>query len=133
MDIKYDDLIGIPFLDGGRTVKGLDCWGLAKLIYQRIGIDVGEYNISSESAHEISLTMKEELADKWIPLNRPEKGCLVIIRLQETEWANHCGVVLDNSYFIHAWCCETGVVIDRLRRWKSRIIGYYQFKGGENK
>lgn len=130
MDINYDDLIGVPFEDGGRSINGLDCWGLAKILYGRMGIEIPEYTISSERTHDVAVAMKYEFSTKWKRLETPKKGCLVAIRLQETEWANHCGIVLDHGYFIHAYCYETGVVIDRLRKWKSRIIGYYWPKEG---
>ena len=39
--LKYDDLIGIPYVDYGRDPhKGLDCWGLAMELYRRRGIQL---------------------------------------------------------------------------------------------
>ena len=33
--MKYDDLIGAPFIDGGRDKEtGLDCWGLAREMFR---------------------------------------------------------------------------------------------------
>ena len=102
---NYDDLIGIPFVDGGR--------------------DIHDYSISSEEAHVISDTMQHDLNEMWQKIEEPKIGCLVIIRLAENEWANHCGVYIGDGHFIHAYCHETGVVIDRVRKWKSRILGFY--------
>nr|DAJ60573.1 MAG TPA: NlpC/P60 family [Caudoviricetes sp.] len=122
---NYDDLIGIPFVDGGRDITGLDCWGLALELFKRQGYIIHDYSISSEEAHVISDTMQYDLNEMWQKIEEPKIGCLVIIRLAENEWANHCGVYIGDGHFIHAYCHETGVVIDRVRKWKSRILGFY--------
>lgn len=42
--IDYDDLIGIPFINGGRDRnKGFDCYGLVMEVYRRCGIALPEY------------------------------------------------------------------------------------------
>jgi len=33
-DKEIHDLVGIPFVDHGRTTNGFDCWGLVMHIYQ---------------------------------------------------------------------------------------------------
>ena len=101
--MKYEDLIGTPFIDGGRDKEiGLDCWGLAR-------------------------EMTAEEMD-WERLNAPEEGCLVLLRLSPEVWANHVGICLGGGKFIHAYSA-TGTCIDRLARWRSRIVGFYKPKG----
>ena len=39
MEFAYDDLIGVPFVDGGRDKNGLDCWGLVKEAFRRQGCE----------------------------------------------------------------------------------------------
>lgn len=121
--MEYLDLIGTPFVDGGRDKKGLDCWGLAKELYHRRGIDLPDFNISAMATDRIT---GELLANKplWRKLQEPELYCIVVIRLICHGWADHVGIYLGNNKFIHAYRA-TGVVIDRLSRWRSRIIGYY--------
>jgi len=41
---NYDDLIGIPFVDGGRDITGLDCWGLALELFKRQGYIIHDYS-----------------------------------------------------------------------------------------
>lgn len=37
--MNADDLIGIPFVEGGRTLEGLDCAGLAQEVLRRAGFE----------------------------------------------------------------------------------------------
>ena len=129
MDFTYDDLIGIPFVDGGRDAKkGLDCWGLVKEAFRRQGYEVPDYNISAAEAADIAGAMKKQ-EDDWIHLDEPQVGCLVLLRLTPGLWANHVGIYIGDGRFLHAYL-PTGVCIDRLRRWQSRIVGYYSPGGG---
>ena len=129
MDFVYDDLIGIPFVDGGRDAKsGLDCWGLVKEAFRRQGCEVPDYHISAIEAADIAGTMKRQ-EDDWIRLDGPRVGCLVLLRLTPWLWANHVGIYVGDGRFLHAYL-PTGVCVDRLRRWQSRIVGYYSPGGG---
>ena len=129
MEFLYDDLIGIPFVDGGRDAKkGLDCWGLVKEAFRRQGYEVPDYNISAAEAADIAGTMKKQ-EDDWIHLDGPRVGCLVLLRLTPGLWANHVGIYIGDGRFLHAYL-PTGVCIARLRRWQSRIVGYYSPGGG---
>lgn len=127
--MEYRDLIGVPFVDGGRDAStGLDCWGLALEMFRRQGIHIKDYHISAIETVEIAEKMGVDKAD-WEKLGAPEVGCLVLIRLSPHVWANHVGVYLGDGRFIHAYSA-TGVCIDRIARWRSRILGYYMPKGG---
>lgn len=129
MDFAYDDLIGIPFVDGGRDPEsGLDCWGLVKEAFRRQGCEVPDYHISAIEAADIAGTMKRQ-EDDWIRLDEPRVGCLVLLRLTPGLWANHVGIYVGDGRFLHAYL-PTGVCVDRLRRWRSRIVGYYSPGGG---
>lgn len=129
MDFIYDDLIGVPFVDGGRDVKtGLDCWGLCLEAFRRQGVAVKDYHIAAIDAAKIAEEMKEE-EPSWIKLDAPAVGCLVLIRLTAGLWANHVGIYVGGGKFLHEYS-PTGSCIDRLRRWQSRIVGYYR-PGGD--
>lgn len=121
---KYDDLVGLPFRDGGRGPDSYDCWGLVLELFRRRGIVLHDYCCSSESTAGVARLMGQGRAE-WRRLEAPEPGCLVAIRMLDVGWANHCGMCLGEGRFIHAYSEETGVVIDRLRRWGPRIAGYY--------
>lgn len=131
MQAIITDLIGIPFIDGGRTTKGLDCWGLVLEVYKRYGIELKDYKICCEAASRIG---------NEIDLNRPywkrvdgepPVPALVVIRFG-SEFCNHTGVYIGNQQFIHARN-QTGVAIDRIDsiNWRNRIEGFYVPRGDE--
>lgn len=127
MDFQYDDLIGIPFMDGGRKKQdGLDCWGLAMICFKRQGVELPDYPIGAMETREIAGMMAGE-ESKWEKLAEPLPGCLVVIRLDTDVWANHVGVYVGGGRFIHAYS-GTGSCLDRVRHWRSRIVGFYQPK-----
>lgn len=126
MKFAYDDLIGIPFVDGGRDKSGLDCWGLVRIAFARQGIHVDDYDIAAVKAQDIAKTMAAQ-ENSWQKLGAPEIGCLVLLRLTPGLWANHVGVYIGDGKFLHAYLA-TGVCIDRLRHWQARIVGFYKPK-----
>ena len=123
--ICTEDLIGVPFADGGRDIrKGLDCWGLAMEMFRRQGITVHDYDISAMQTARIADEIKRNEPD-WVRINQPKEGCIVLIRIDGSVWANHVGIYLGDGKFIHAYR-STGVCMDRTRRWQSHIVGYYE-------
>ncbi|MCB5701429.1 C40 family peptidase [Megasphaera elsdenii] len=125
--LKYDDLIGIPYVDYGRDPqKGLDCWGLAMELYRRRGIQLPDNLFDPRDAKLIGQKFVwQRDHSPWHRLDQPEDGCLVVIRLADEGWANHCGVYIGYGEFIHAY--HTSVVVDRVRRWLPRIVGFYDW------
>jgi cell wall-associated NlpC family hydrolase len=124
--INLDDLIGIPFKNGARGLDHYDCWGLAKEVYRRYGINLPDYPISAMDAVKIGNKFEEEKPN-WVEIKQPlQIPCLVVLRLDYGSWANHVGVYICEGKFIHAYS-KTGVTITRTEdpSWKHRIIGYY--------
>ncbi|HBS59410.1 MAG: NlpC/P60 family protein [Bacillota bacterium] len=125
MTIKLDDLIGLPFVDGGRDpATGLDCWGLSTEVFRRYGIALPDYKISCEETSRIHDEMNEQRAF-W----RRCKGeipvpALVVIRF--AIYCDHTGVYIGQGRFIHTRK-EIGVNIDRVDNptWAKRIEGFY--------
>lgn len=123
MIFKYDDLIGIPFVDGGRGKDGMDCWGLAKECFKRQNITVQDYDISAFNAAKIDSELNTN-SYVWQKMDNPVVGCLVLINISCQGFANHVGIYVGENKFIHAYA-NSGVSISTIRRWKSHIIGYY--------
>lgn len=120
--------LGIPFKHQGRTLDGLDCWGLIKLVYADLGFnlwdpvqDYGEHWYSSNN-HFI-----ENYHREWIQVQ--ESSFLDGILFHDGFGRiNHAGLYLSGGKFIH--CCKAGVVIGKLSDpvWKAKFAGFYRFR-----
>jgi len=125
MNRKLDDLIGLPFVDGGRDPEaGLDCWGLSTEVFRRYGITLPDYQISCEDASRIHNEVREQRpfwhrCEGEIPI-----PALVVIRF--TVYCDHTGVYIGSGRFIHT-CKGIGVNIERIDHpaWAKRIEGFY--------
>jgi len=122
--MNYQKFVGIPFKDGGRDKNGVDCWGLVKLMYKELGIDLPEFYIGAMQTLKIENALKSN-EKNWTKLSEPEAPCLVLINISCGVWADHVGFYIGDGKFLHCYR-HTGVCIDRLNHWKSRIIGYYK-------
>ena len=106
--------LGVPYLNNGRTEKGLDCWGLVYLYYNLV---------LKEKIPELSETMGE-LRD-FQKLNDPSEDSIVMLILMGKDI--HVGVMIDEKRMIH---CDpqVGVVIENVfnKNYKNRIEGFYR-------
>lgn len=126
MDAKalIADLIGIPFVDRGRTTKGADCWGLCMLAFDRLGYTLPEYHVGAYEKEIINETIQKDRL-QWIALNEPEEPCLVLMRLGAVNVVNHCGVYIGAGKMLHTRG-KTGAVIEEISspRIRNLINGY---------
>ncbi len=127
--LNYQDLVGIPFVDGGRTLQGFDCWGLVRYIYQQRGIQLPNYPIDPKNRDAVHQALVKGAASGWKKVEQPREGDVVLLELA-IGCANHVGVYIGRGDFIHAY--GTSVVIDRLSHWQSRIVGFYRLKEGDH-
>ena len=125
--VNVQALVGIPFKDGGRTPdEGFDCWGLARYIYHLRGLELPDYPVDPKDRKHCAEHIKS-VSTLWDKMEEPEPGDLVLLELAEGV-PNHVGIYIGHGDFIQAY--GTAVVIDRLRRWRSRVVGFYRPKEG---
>lgn len=124
--------IGMPFAEKGRDVKGVDCWGLVRLIYQRerniiLPSYLECYADTTDSDH-IGREISEQRHVNWQPVEKPEPFDLVILRLQGVPM--HVGVVTKAPFMIHS-AQGVNVALERVdgMRWKNRVNGYVRYSG----
>jgi len=125
----YSDLIGVPFVDGGRDVlTGLDCWGLTVVVFKRFGISIPDYSVSCEDFASIDdiFSIEKYRARRWLSLTEPKEPCIVALRFNSPIFVNHTGVYIGAGKFIHT-AKKTGVRVERINHpyWQHRIEGYY--------
>lgn len=127
------DLIGAPFVDGGRDPEtGLDCWGLAMEVFRRYGIQLPDYRIGCLDETGID-DAAENSRSAWVRCERDAAPvpCLLAIRFNNPKLINHTGVYLGAGRFIHTMQ-KVGVNISRVDdpAWRHMIEGFYIPKGG---
>jgi cell wall-associated NlpC family hydrolase len=101
-----NDYIGIPFVDGGRTFDGCDCWGLVRLIFEKeLDITLPQYGeISSSDMIRISEKMKagRDDAETWLPvLGDAKQFDVVVMAWTGRKSPGHVGVAVDARRLIH--------------------------------
>lgn len=126
--------IGIPFVHKGRTMKGLDCWGLIRLVYKDLGFEVAEIDDYEMEGHLQGHDHVPQIyADKWERVSVPV-GYDVVLFLNQKGIAYHAGMILPDRRFIH--CAKnTGVAIVNFSNVEKmmRVDGFYRLKARNDK
>lgn len=121
---KVRELVGTPFMYGGRDTRALDCYGLVMLAHQYRGVTLPDYASPSDQAL-IAAMMGSQLP-LWEEAP-PGTGTVALLRIGRL--ASHCGYMLDSDHMIHAWESSGGVSIQRIDVWKHRLMGFYKYVG----
>lgn len=124
----FDDLIGVPFEYGGRDpLRSLDCYGLVMEVYRRRGIELPEYQSTSDRS--LIHRMIVEGREMFIEIPRPAPFCVVTFFIRP-PYTSHLGVVMeDGTRFLHA-IQKACSCVERLDSptWKDRLTGFYLWK-----
>lgn len=118
----YIDLLGTPFVRGGRGPDVYDCYGLAKEMFARAGNKVPDFH-SPGTLEEIEALISEK-CKRWrrVPIGTP--NALLTFRVE--GYGAHIGYMLDNDRFIHAWEA-TGVTTERLTNGEFKPLASYVY------
>lgn len=118
-DQKFEErvkqFIGIPYRSGGTTIKGLDCSGFVRLIYDQIfGIALPHSSMAQFKFSGLKKIDKQDL----------QPGDLIFFGNKEKKRINHVGVYLSDNRFIHASSSD-GIRVSGLneRYWQKRFMG----------
>lgn len=129
----FRDLIGVPFMWGGRDpAVGLDCWGLFMEVQRRFGFAVPDVDIYCADVLTIHRTAQRHIRDYWTRVPAPGPGVGVVMATDH-EHANvmqHFGVCLDGRNVLHSQQ-NTGAVLDRLDVLRGALCvkGFYAWSG----
>jgi lipoprotein Spr len=123
--IKYSDLIGKPFVYGGRGETGYDCYGLIMEILKRLDVQPEEYGYSTDENMIHLMMTSAEQTSHWQECQL-QPNCILLIKLG--RFVRHVGFYLGGNKFIHCWEKSNGVVVETLSTdWEKRIVGCYQY------
>lgn len=123
-----DKYLGIPYVHLGRTMQGLDCYGLIILVYKDLGfelIDLTDYEKNwSLKGNDLFI---ENYQKQWERVDVSRLFDVVLFRGTKSV-TNHAGIFLEGDRFLH--CMEAGVVVGRFSvgGWAERVEGYFRIK-----
>lgn len=123
----WQGYVGLPFVEKGRDVSGLDCWGLVRLVYAReLGIELPSFDWCYHDTHDteaIGKHVEEQRAETWRDVEKPREFDIVVLRMAGVPM--HVGIVTRPPLMLH---CAQGVNVSLERidglRWKNRVDGY---------
>lgn len=99
--IDLSRYVGIPFLAGGRTETGADCWGLARIVLRDLyGSDLPRFDGEDLAPHRVAREIRDGIpAVKAIKKDVPEPGDVLIFRLFGSP--SHVGVYAGDGMVLH--------------------------------
>lgn len=120
----YSDLLGLPFERRGRGPDKYDCWGLAREMFRRAGVDVPDFQ-SPDTVEKIADLISDECRS-WRKVPIGTVGALLTFRVEGV--GAHVGYMLNGDRFIHAIEGE-GVTTERLtNNPRLRPIASYRYE-----
>lgn len=131
----FDRFVGIPYLDKGRSIVGLDCWGLLHLVYREIrGIDLPSYAeryVTGSDRAAMARLIAGEL-DDWQEIPEGQEGTFDGVLMREGNFLRHIGIVTTSGMVLHVQPGETS----RIERYRSgilanRVVGFYRYRDHE--
>lgn len=127
-NVSYNDLIGKPF-DPDKN----NCYDVFREVFKRNGVIFPKTNISVCASKRASNSeLEKQTMTDWKKISTPEIPCGILIQSANPAFANHIGAYIGKGRFIHV-TMNTAVCIERIQKWKHRIIGYYKYVGDHNK
>lgn len=110
-------LVGLPYKEHGRDENGIDCYGLAILLFKKLGIELPDYQYKPdwyEKGYNFYLEHYHECAKQIDSKDLKEKD-LLLFRVDGSPVPNHLGIWLGEGRFIQC-LKKTGVIITELSR-----------------
>ena len=130
--MNTNDFIRIPFMDHGRTREGVDCWGLACVIFKEVrDISLPLMSVGYENTKDklrIS-DLIETNATQWTVVEEGDEQLFDMAVFRMRGRPMHIGVVVKPGLMIH---CERGSGVHLTRyykegQWDRRLEGFYRY------
>ncbi len=141
--IKFDDLLGIPFLDGGASLDGASCVGIVRMALERLGAVLSDEDLpltDADAMRSCASIHSDPGGNAWEYLGA-EVGrarALGDLVLSRTPEGSHVAVVVDSERRICISACTAierdGEVVRRGETFASParrirgVVGVYRLK-----
>lgn len=128
-----DTYLKVPYLLHGRTLQGVDCWGLILLIYK----DLGHKLLDIEEDYDEKWSWKgrdlfiENYYEKWEKIAKPKQFDVILFKNSKGV-VHHGGIALRNERFIHTSKLGTSLLRLYDKKWVKSIEGFYHYKDLKN-
>ncbi|MGY9049632.1 hypothetical protein P775_11020 [Puniceibacterium antarcticum] len=122
--------IGIPYEQFGRSEIGVDCWGLACIVYsEELNITLPEYlgeGARGENAEIAALVAGEAASPLWVPVTGPAVAFDIAV-FKRGRWDAHVGIVIQHGLMLHVAAGDCAKVETYAKGlWKTRLTGVYR-------
>jgi len=118
---------GIPYKHHGRSLAGLDCFGLVIIFYAECyNIEISDY-VYVKNWDECGLNyIEEEYWKQFKKIDAPKRHCLVTFRAFGTQIERHIGIMMDDISFLHVPISGC-VCIEKItsRVWSRQLGSFY--------
>lgn len=115
--INYNDLIGLEYSEK------MDCYALVVEAYKKHGINIPPVNISEKVCID---SCKEKPETSWKEIESPEHPCIIAFNPIGRSKALHVAFYIGGEKILHI-LENTYSMIDKLERYKRKVIGYYKY------
>lgn len=128
----FDRFVGLPYLDKGRSIIGVDCWGLLWMVYRELrGIELPSYAeryVTGADRKAMARLIAGEL-DDWREVPAGKEKAFDGVLMREGRFPRHIGVVTQPGMLLHVEQGETS----RIERYRSgilasRIVGFFRYR-----
>ena len=123
------EYIGIPFQSGGRDRRGLDCYGLIRLVLmEQYGCQLplldGKYD-NALNLYDTSPLFFQQLPILTEKIAGPQERALALLEMHQLPC--HLGLFCGGESIIHSRA-GVGVVAEKIdsRRLPGKIVGWYR-------
>lgn len=107
--------VGLPFVPRGRDRTGLDCWGLARMVYaSELAIDLPSFDaISPIEARRVATEMESARdVPPWHAVDQPRAfDMLLMAGRPGGRVALHVGVMVDATHVLHTFKGQNSCVL----------------------
>ena len=113
-----------------------DSFGLVLELFRRAGNDMPDWDTPPAIEAVSGLVAAEFSQGRWVRCES-QPGAMVLFNMpvklgdKKVLATTHCGFMVSQTDFIHAWEKTGGVTVERMPDWVRRIEGFYTFRGSK--
>ena len=103
--MKLNELIGIPWIQGGNKLSGCDCWGLVVLTMKHIyKIDIEKHIGAKHEGEELAQVIDDESNEPdWVKIDGQVcAGDVAVVHVRGTGRPEHVGVYIGGGNILHS-------------------------------